>query len=806
MSLGKNPLVNAAIISAYALILDHNIYDDKHKRHEFRKQTILADESLKENEKSEAVNILNKMYDRSKILTNEGTKRICENCNQECLATTYCENCIRNYLKANFSNWTSGNDIIDNLLQECQMKIIAQDLISEWIPYNNLQNIKYLTRGGFSEIYTADWIDGKFFDWDSEGQQLKRIGSLYVVLKRLGNIENANQSWIEEAKLHLDICNKWGEIVRCYGLTQDPLNGDYMLVMPHMDVDLRKYLQQNHKQLTWKERIQIIADIALALERIHDENAIHRDLHSGNILFKAKFFISDLGFCGPADKPLKSIYGNLPYIAPEVIIGKEQTYKSDIYSIAMLMWEISSGQPPFINYEHNYDLAMNIVNGIRPKIVLGTPLEYEHLMKQCWDVDPSKRLEIHTLWDKMSEINLFYQSQSNDQLDSLEINNSSSLVNYAISTSKLHQFDNLPEPRNATEEELEAFHSKLHDFNIPNKIEDFDKLNNQKNSKSKISSIIKDIQNDYKGEIMQLKVKKNDNNFDDENEMYNNPNLHSEEQNELELPENIQSNYKTETMQKQEEKHHTNVDDDDGIYNNPNIHSEEQNELELPGNIQSNYKIETIMQKQEEKHYTNVDDDDKIHNNPNIHSEEQNELELPEIIQSNYKIETMQKQEEKHYTNVDVYLKNYYDYFNDDKIHNNPNIHSEEQNELELPEIIQSNYKIETMQKQEEKHYTNVDDDDEIYNNPNLHSEEQNELELPENVQSNYKIETMQKQEEKHYTNIDGDNELNIHSEKQNESKLPKRKSSKKHVLKLLRRFKTCFACFKRCFKPFNSK
>ncbi|POG58259.1 hypothetical protein GLOIN_2v933909 [Rhizophagus irregularis DAOM 181602=DAOM 197198] len=110
------------------------------------------------------------------------------------------------------------------------------------------------------------------------------------------------------------------------------------------------------------------------------------------------------------------------------------------------------------------------------------------------------------------------------------------------------------------------------------------------------------------------------------------------------------------------------------------------------------------------------------------------------------------------------------------------------------------------MQKQEEKHYTNVDDDDEIYNNPNLHSEEQNELELPENVQSNYKIETMQKQEEKHYTNIDGDNELNIHSEKQNESKLPKRKSSKKHVLKLLRRFKTCFACFKRCFKPFNSK
>ncbi|POG62253.1 kinase-like domain-containing protein [Rhizophagus irregularis DAOM 181602=DAOM 197198] len=82
---------------------------------------------------------------------------------------------------------------------------------------------------------------------------------------------------------------------------------------------------------------------------------------------------------------LNSIYGNLPYIAPEVIIGKEQTFKSDIYSIAILMWEISSGQPPFINYDHDYDLAMHIVNGIRPKIVPGTPSEYKNLMKQCWD-------------------------------------------------------------------------------------------------------------------------------------------------------------------------------------------------------------------------------------------------------------------------------------------------------------------------------------------------------------------------------------------------------------------------------------
>ena len=184
--------------------------------------------------------------------------------------------------------------------------------------------------------------------------------------------------------------------------------------MNELDTELRKYLQQNHDQLTWKERIQIATDIILALRRIHDENAIHRDLHSGNILCGQRIRISDLGFCGPADKPLKSIYGNLPYIAPEVIVGKEQTFKSDIYSIAMLMLEISSGQPPFINYEHNYDLAMNIVNGIRPKIVSGTPLEYKNLMKQCWNADPSKRPNINTLLKEMDKLNLYYQNQSNE--------------------------------------------------------------------------------------------------------------------------------------------------------------------------------------------------------------------------------------------------------------------------------------------------------------------------------------------------------------------------------------------------------
>jgi serine/threonine protein kinase len=49
-------------------------------------------------------------------------------------------------------------------------------------------------------------------------------------------------------------------------------------------------------------------------------------LHSGNILYSKYYknwFISDFVFCGPAERPSESIYGNLPYMAPEVIYEKE---------------------------------------------------------------------------------------------------------------------------------------------------------------------------------------------------------------------------------------------------------------------------------------------------------------------------------------------------------------------------------------------------------------------------------------------------------------------------------------------------
>ncbi|CAB5374792.1 unnamed protein product [Rhizophagus irregularis] len=110
-------------------------------------------------------------------------------------------------------------------------------------------------------------------------------------------------------------------------------------------------------------------------------------------------------------------------------------------------------------------------------------------------------------------------------------------------TSKIHNFGNLPEPRNATEEEQEAFHSKLYDFNIPNNINDFNKSNEQNSNKSS-EVITGDTSEKLPEEFKKLQINSNNDEkektqkyVDEDDDVYNNPNLHSKEQDELEIPD-----------------------------------------------------------------------------------------------------------------------------------------------------------------------------------------------------------------------------------------------------------------------------
>ncbi|CAB5201863.1 unnamed protein product [Rhizophagus irregularis] len=101
-----------------------------------------------------------------------------------------------------------------------------------------------------------------------------------------------------------------------------------------------------------------------------------------------------------------------------------------------------------------------------------------------------------------------------------------------IFTSKIHNFENLPEPKNATEEEQKA-------SNLSKSSNQYTSINFKDNDSKESSRLFKklkmdnvDVQNDYEREIMQQRS-----NISISDEVQNNPNLHSEEKDKQETPD-----------------------------------------------------------------------------------------------------------------------------------------------------------------------------------------------------------------------------------------------------------------------------
>ena len=128
----------------------------------------------------------------------------CKNCGEQYLNSLsayykWCKPCQINHLKTNFMHWTSGNEKLDVLVQEMQLKINSySDKIFEWIPYNQFKEIKEIDKDGLTTMYLAIWKDGPL-DYDyKEKKEYVRSSDEYVVLKYLCNSENVTDESLNE--------------------------------------------------------------------------------------------------------------------------------------------------------------------------------------------------------------------------------------------------------------------------------------------------------------------------------------------------------------------------------------------------------------------------------------------------------------------------------------------------------------------------------------------------------------------------------------------------------------------------------
>ncbi|GES87712.1 kinase-like domain-containing protein [Rhizophagus clarus] len=371
---------------------------------------------------------------------------VCEECKQEHTLFEWCKACNAKHFQENFKNWTSGSDDIDKLIQNIQLSAIDSHKVLEWIPYNKFYDIEYIAKGGFGKVYRAQWIDGYIWNWDNKNKNWKRLDpNKFVALKCLNNSENVKSEFINEITMHRKIVNEIenSAIVRVYGITRDPEEKNYIMVLQYAENgSLRNYLNKNYDKLVWKNKFKDLWYIAIGLKRIHKNELIHRDLHIENTK--------------------NSIYGVLPYIAPEILRGRNYTKAADIYIFGIIMYEVFSGLSPYHDVSHNRNLAIKIYQGLRPRFNIKIPQLIVNLIRRCLDVYPLNRPTaeeigniLHEWWYRFNrQIELQEQIKETERInDSLSTTTSTSSSyerhSEAVYTSRLLGFNNLPEPKNS---------------------------------------------------------------------------------------------------------------------------------------------------------------------------------------------------------------------------------------------------------------------------------------------------------------------------------------------------------------------
>ena len=153
-------------------------------------------------EKNEVKDQIIKYKDDQNLLFLKGPKYQCDICGKEGYTISFCEHCARETLQSKFSTWTSGNDVIDNVIREAQIKDPTPGCIIEWIQYEDLSNVKYFAEGGCSKIYTATWTKGFFEKYEKEKKEFIRSIPQVVILKQLDNSHNPDKEFLKEVILY----------------------------------------------------------------------------------------------------------------------------------------------------------------------------------------------------------------------------------------------------------------------------------------------------------------------------------------------------------------------------------------------------------------------------------------------------------------------------------------------------------------------------------------------------------------------------------------------------------------------------
>ena len=284
-----------------------------------------------------------------------------------------------------------------------------------FIDYDEIKKERPINKGGMGELYLGEW----------QGKQ--------IALKKtkLNFIKNnfVSNKFIKEINIIASM--RHPNILLFMGVTID--NNTYYMITEYLPSgSLHEYLHLSKKNknnpLTYKQKIKIALQIAIAVKYIHSRQILHCDLKSGNILIDKHFNIKliDFGLSYFMSEPPKGYIGTPRWMAPEILNGGEYTVASDVFSYGMILLELFTEKIPYsekFNYEVKKDIIKKYVNfRIAHNLPIlkipetGNPV-VKNIISNCLDANPKNRPTMDKIIEELSETNKYYEEIDEATLD-----------------------------------------------------------------------------------------------------------------------------------------------------------------------------------------------------------------------------------------------------------------------------------------------------------------------------------------------------------------------------------------------------
>ena len=188
--------------------------------------------------------------------------------------------------------------------------------------------IRVIGEGGMANVYLAnDTI-------------LNRKVAVKVLRGDLANDEKFVRRFQREALSASSLNHP--NIVEMYDVGED--DGNFYIVMEYVDGKNLKQLIKRRTKLSLTEVVDIMKQLTDGISHAHDSFIIHRDIKPQNMLIldNGLVKITDFGIAVALNSTqltqTNSVMGSVHYLPPEQAAGKGATFKSDIYSLGIMMY------------------------------------------------------------------------------------------------------------------------------------------------------------------------------------------------------------------------------------------------------------------------------------------------------------------------------------------------------------------------------------------------------------------------------------------------------------------------------------